>query len=255
MVTAEIALALPALVIVVAALITVVVAVAAQLRCVAAAREGARAAARGESAAVVQQLAARAAPDGARVSVRAGGDTVTVVVRATVRPLGVRAAQIRVSGEATALQEPGPLSAAATALPVLLGSAAWRRAFSRNRRCGGWRRFRSERGSGTVYAVAMIGVLAALTAAATLIAKAQVSYQRAAAAADLGALAGARALVDGSDDPCGAAARIVRRNGAELAGCAIEGETIVITSRVSVTLGSFGIEAAAARARAGPVPG
>ena len=254
MVTAEIALALPALVIVVAALITVVVAVAAQLRCVAAAREGARAAARGESAAVVQQLAARAAPDGARVSVRAGGDTVTVVVRATVRPLGVRAAQIRVSGEATALQEPGPLSAAA-ALPVLLGSAAWRRAFSRNRRCGGWRRFRSERGSGTVYAVAMIGVLAALTAAATLIAKAQVSYQRAAAAADLGALAGARALVDGSDDPCGAAARIVRRNGAELAGCAIEGETIVITSRVSVTLGSFGIEAAAARARAGPVPG
>ncbi|WP_194291596.1 TadE family type IV pilus minor pilin, partial [Cumulibacter manganitolerans] len=59
MVTAETALALPALVIVLGGLLTVIVAVSAQLRCVAAAREGARAAARGEPAAVVRQTALR----------------------------------------------------------------------------------------------------------------------------------------------------------------------------------------------------
>lgn len=254
MVTAEVALALPALVIVVVALITVVVAVAAQLRCVAAAREGARAAARGEPAAVVQQLARKAAPDGAQVSVRPGSETVTVVVTATVRPLGIRIAEIRVDGQATALQEPGGQNAAAAAIPLLLPVLRRYRSKGDLRGHGPRSRWRSERGSGTVYAVAMIGVLAVLAAGTTLVAKAHVAYQRAAAAADLGALAGARALVDGTGDPCYAAAQIVQRNGAQLTGCAIEGETVVIDSTVAVSLGSFGLKDATARARAGPVP-
>lgn len=263
-VSAEIALALPTLVIVVAVLITVVVAVAAQLGCVAAAREGARAAARGESATMVQQLAREAAPDGARVSVRSGDETVTVVVTATVRPLGIRIAEVRVRGEATALQEPDAEDTSAADLaglllmPLVAGPAQVAR---RVRRCGRQRRRRtrrhlradSERGSGTVYAVAMIGVLAVVAGAATLVAKAHVAYQRAAAAADLGALAGARALVDGTAEPCAAAAQIVQRNQAVLAGCVIEGQTIVITSRVAVRLGSLGLKDATARARAGPV--
>lgn len=104
-----------------------------------------------------------------------------------------------------------------------------------------------------MYAVAMIGVLAVLIGGASLVAKAYVAAQRAAAASDLGALAGARARVDGSGDPCTAAARIVERNGAQMIGCEIEGETVVITSSVAVTLGSFGLKDATAQARAGPV--
>ncbi len=56
-VTAEMAVALPALLVVLAGALTVLVAVSAQLRCVDAARLGARAAARGDpDAAVVRQV-------------------------------------------------------------------------------------------------------------------------------------------------------------------------------------------------------
>lgn len=264
MVTAEVALALPALVIVVAALLSVIAAVAGQLRCVAAAREGARAAARGESAEVVQQLTIRAAPEGAQVDVSSAADTVTVVVTASVHPLGVSVAEIQVSGQATALREPEPATPGASMatlgpwLPVL----AWRL-----RMRDGPRRARSEassrrrqrrsgagdRGSGTVYAVALLAVLGVVAGGVAFVAKAYVAQQRAAAAADLGALAGARALVDGVSDPCAAADQIVQRNGADLADCVIEGQTVLITSSVAVDLGGFGVREATARARAGPV--
>lgn len=252
MVSAEVALALPALVIVVAALVTVIVAVTAQLRCVAAAREGARAAARGESAAVVQQVAARAAPDGANVNVATNGADVTVEVRAVVHPLGIRMTEINVAGTATALLE--PQSTAATASGISLGSAVLAWLSTDRRRVRRHRLRHDERGSGTVYAVAMLGVLTVLIAGGALLAKAHVAQQRAAAAADLGALAGAQALLDGTDDPCAAAARIVHRNDAQLAECVIDGETIIITSAVAVSLGGLGVHEATARARAGPVP-
>ena len=64
MATAEVAVALPALVLLVAAAMTAVSMVTAQLRCVDAAREAARAAARGEGATVVRSLAERSAPGG-----------------------------------------------------------------------------------------------------------------------------------------------------------------------------------------------
>lgn len=284
MVTAEVALALPALIVVVAALVTVVVAVAAQLRCVAAAREGARAAARGEPAAVVHQLASRAAPAGARITVGSAGKTVTVSVTARIRPLGVRLAQFTVHGEATGLREPDgaePVAGAGLllALPVRgrlrsRSGCRWRlpqptappRRFrwgcrrwlaqptAPPRRSRSRSRWRADRGSGTVYVVAMLGVLGALTAGAVLVGKAHVAQQQAATAADLGALAGARALVDGTGDPCAAAAAIVHRNGAQLTGCVVEGENLLVSTTVPVGLGSLGLQNATARARAGPVP-
>jgi Flp pilus assembly protein TadG len=106
MVTAETAVVLPVLLLVLAGVVAAVVVVGAQLRCVDAAREGARAAARGEDAAAVTALAARAAPDGAVVTVSEGEEEVRVAVTARIAPLGPVPLRITVSAEAVALREP-----------------------------------------------------------------------------------------------------------------------------------------------------
>lgn len=94
MVTAETALAIPALVVVVVALAWLLSLGLTQGVVAQAAREGARAAARGESAGVVRSAAWRVAPD-ASVTIRRTGATVSVTasVRRTppirfLRPLG-----------------------------------------------------------------------------------------------------------------------------------------------------------------------
>ncbi|MCZ2818912.1 pilus assembly protein [Modestobacter sp. VKM Ac-2977] len=105
MVTAETAVVLPVLLLVLAGAVAAVVVVGAQLRCVDAAREGARAAARGEPAAVVHELAAQAAPDGATTDLGVG-ETVRVTVAARVAPLGPLPWRVEVTATATGLREP-----------------------------------------------------------------------------------------------------------------------------------------------------
>lgn len=112
MVTAETAVVLPVLLLVLVGAVAVLTVVGAQLRCVDAAREGARAAARGEPAATVREVAARPAPDGATTSVTAEGDRVRVTVSAEVAPLGPVPLRVRVTAEAVAQREPGSLAGA-----------------------------------------------------------------------------------------------------------------------------------------------
>ncbi|SFE10395.1 TadE-like protein [Blastococcus tunisiensis] len=107
MVTAETAVVLPVLLLVLAGVVAAVTVVGAQLRCVDAAREGARAAARGEDVATVRALAGRAAPAGAVTTVRSQGEEVAVTVAAAVAPLGPVPLRITVSAVAVALREPG----------------------------------------------------------------------------------------------------------------------------------------------------
>ena len=104
--TAEVAVALPALVVLVAAGMTAVAVLTAQLRCVDAAREAARAAARGEAASVVSSLAQRSGPTGSEVRVTSGGPEVTVTVSADARPVGGLLPSFRVGASAVALREP-----------------------------------------------------------------------------------------------------------------------------------------------------
>ena len=101
--TAELAAGLPALMLLMLAGLTGVAAVTTQGRCVDAAREGAIAAARGEAGATA---AARVAPDGARVGVETGGETVTVTVEASVRVLGGGLPGFTVRSVAVAAKEP-----------------------------------------------------------------------------------------------------------------------------------------------------
>ena len=83
--TAELAVVLPAVVLLAASGVWAVAAAAAQLRCVDAAGTGARALARGETTAAVSRAVAEVAPAGAEVSVSRVGDLAVVDVRTTVR--------------------------------------------------------------------------------------------------------------------------------------------------------------------------
>jgi Flp pilus assembly protein TadG len=111
MVTAETAVVLPVLLLVLAGAVAAVTIVGAQLRCVDAAREGARAAARGEEVAEVTALVGRAAPDGASTHVDVGSEHVRVTVVADVAALGWVPLRVRVSAEAVALREPAVVEA------------------------------------------------------------------------------------------------------------------------------------------------
>lgn len=106
MVTAETAVVLPVLLLVLSAAVAAVTVVGAQLRCVDAVREGARAAARGEHVATVRALVLRAAPEGMVVSVERLGDDVRVGISGRVPPLGPVPLDVEVSAEALARLEP-----------------------------------------------------------------------------------------------------------------------------------------------------
>lgn len=102
--TAELAVALPALVVFLGAALGAVSAVTAKLECVDAAREAAISAARGADG-VAAGL--RHAPPGASVRLVTDGDAVRATVTGRVRPWGGRLPGITVVGDATAALEPG----------------------------------------------------------------------------------------------------------------------------------------------------
>src|SRR6195952_4090112 len=88
MVTAETAMAMPALVIVLLMCMFGISAGQQMLQCGDAARLSARAYARGDGVLSSQALARKVAPDGSRVSIRKSGDSVTVDVATTLKGPG-----------------------------------------------------------------------------------------------------------------------------------------------------------------------
>ena len=113
-----------------------------------------------------------------------------------------------------------------------------------------------ERGSASVWVLALAGVLAVIGLAAALVAMAVVARHRATAAADLAALAAAGGAVEGEADPCAGAAHVAAANGARLRTCAVDPAAVAdVVVGVPVDLGPLGVREATARARAGPVTG
>jgi len=106
MVTAEIAVAMPVLMVLLAIGLTVTSVIAAQMRCVDAAREAARALARGDSISAARSLASAAGPRGAALATTTTGDRVETTVRATVAPIGGLFPAFTVHAGAVALREP-----------------------------------------------------------------------------------------------------------------------------------------------------
>ena len=98
--TVELAVSLPALVMLMLIGMTAVTATTAQAECLDAARDAALATARGESA-------PGDGPEGAVVSVTVQGDTVRATVRAPVPALGGHLPRLTVTATAVAALEPG----------------------------------------------------------------------------------------------------------------------------------------------------
>jgi len=110
-----------------------------------------------------------------------------------------------------------------------------------------------ERGSAVPFAVAMIGLLLMVGAALGVVAAMFAAHRTAQAAADLAALAGARAAGSGRD-ACGEAARIATANGTTVDACVLLGADVTVTVTAS---GPHWLGAHAdlqAQARAGPAP-
>jgi secretion/DNA translocation related TadE-like protein len=115
-------------------------------------------------------------------------------------------------------------------------------------------RVAEERGSATVWVIALTGVLAAIGVAAVLVGAAVVGRHRASAAADLAALAAAEHAVRGDPAACAAAGEVAGANGARLTACTVGDAAVVdVAVAVPVRLGPLGVSQAGARARAGPV--
>lgn len=104
MATAELAVALPVLMLLVLTAVYAVQVAGTRVRCLDAAREVARAAARGDSAAAGT---VRAALPGSSVALRRSSLTVTAVVTIRLRPLGAGLPAVTVSERVTARTEPG----------------------------------------------------------------------------------------------------------------------------------------------------
>lgn len=103
-VTAELAVALPVVMAVLALTMWAVATVGLKVRAIDAANSAALAAARGEDP---QAVAAAYLPAGASVSVAEDGEVVHATVTAPSRPLGILTPEMEVRAEASAPKEPG----------------------------------------------------------------------------------------------------------------------------------------------------
>lgn len=113
----------------------------------------------------------------------------------------------------------------------------------------------SERGSATLVVLALSVALAAAGGLAATLGAVAVARHRAAAAADLAALAAADRALEGPAAACAAAERATRGVGAELTTCTLSGDggdiaDVVASVRPPGALGSWGV--ARSHSRAGP---
>lgn len=108
----------------------------------------------------------------------------------------------------------------------------------------------AERGSASLYVLAVGLLLVGAGVIGASIGAAHVGRQRAGVAADLGALGGAARVVEGPGAACSRAAELVAANGGRLTSCVVQGLDLLVTAEVHVAPLR---RTATATARAGPV--
>jgi secretion/DNA translocation related TadE-like protein len=110
---------------------------------------------------------------------------------------------------------------------------------------------KQERGSATLFAVAMIGVLVLVGAALGVVGAMVHAHRAAQSAADLAALAAAQARGRGGD-PCAAAAGVAAANAARVERCVVEGSDVRLQVTVAGPHWLGQRHDLSAQARAGP---
>ena len=110
---------------------------------------------------------------------------------------------------------------------------------------------RDDRGSASVLAVALAGVLLLVGLALAAVAGMVAAHRQAQAAADLAALAGAGAHARGGDG-CAEATALAVSNGARLESCRVAGDDVWVVVRVRSPAWRGSGHDLTAEARAGP---
>lgn len=114
--------------------------------------------------------------------------------------------------------------------------------------------FGADRGSGTIWVLAFAAVIWVGGIAAMAVGGVRGARHRAAAAADLAALAGAARAVAGGADACGRAKVIAVQSGARLLRCRVRGDVVEVSVTVDLVVPmGLGAVQVLSRARAGPV--
>ncbi|MFI7639145.1 Rv3654c family TadE-like protein [Nonomuraea sp. NPDC049400] len=133
-------------------------------------------------------------------------------------------------------------------------------------RAGGWARARKkrdprrgeapinpkERGSATIWGVALMGLLMTVATAFATLGSVRVAFHRVNSAADLSALAAAKLAMINPEDACARAAALATQNGVELTRCQITNEVADVWTALPISLPLLGKRTLTGRARAGP---
>ncbi|GAA3247764.1 Rv3654c family TadE-like protein [Nonomuraea helvata] len=109
-----------------------------------------------------------------------------------------------------------------------------------------------ERGSATLWGVALMGLLMTVATAFTTVGSARVALHRVNSAADLSALAAAKLAITNPEAACARAAALAVQNGVELTRCEITQEIADVWTSLPVSLPLLGTRTLTGRARAGP---
>jgi len=110
----------------------------------------------------------------------------------------------------------------------------------------------SDRGSATIYVTAFVALLTMAGVAVAVVAAGFHAHRRAAAAADLAALAAAERVGFESSSACHVAAAIATTNGARLERCQLLGSSVIVSVAVTPANGWLPTIRVVARAGQGP---
>ncbi|MEU7742999.1 Rv3654c family TadE-like protein [Nonomuraea sp. NPDC049158] len=111
---------------------------------------------------------------------------------------------------------------------------------------------RADRGSATLWGVALMGLLMAVATALATVGSVRVARHHVHDAADLSALAAARLALLDPRAACDRAKTVAAKNGAHLLQCTLTGEIADVRTSLTITLPVLGTRTLTGRARAGP---
>jgi secretion/DNA translocation related TadE-like protein len=111
----------------------------------------------------------------------------------------------------------------------------------------------ADRGAGSILVLGAVAVVLTTVLAVLTLAAAYDARHRAAAAADLAALAGAGRVRVGVEPACSLARTVAAANGGVLRSCAVEGEQVVVSVAATIVGPARWLPDPVRRARAGPM--